>query len=226
MNTIKLPVVGETTVGTVDWWFVNQIVGAGTIPLEDLKPRYFRHRGSYSPASTAVQVIDALFPNNPQLNFCENQMEWVGRREDFRGSEAGMATMSPNTYGYEDRKHIVVRFSDLISQREKIDLWREEEENLVTLAMKSQPRLPLVLVTECADVLEGWFNCDEEEILQAFFARARKMGADAVLWEKHGKVLVPGGSGVAGFKANVEFLNVEGANEQLLTHNDREKIGK
>ncbi len=68
--------------------------------------------------------------------------------------------MSPNPYGYEDRKYIVVRFSQLIDQREreKIDLWREGEESLydiqsymlVTLAMKSQPRLPLVLVTECA----------------------------------------------------------------------------
>ncbi len=42
MNTNKIPVVGETTVGpatgfsTVDWWLVNQIVGAGLYPSKIL----------------------------------------------------------------------------------------------------------------------------------------------------------------------------------------------
>jgi hypothetical protein len=130
----------------VDWEMTNWIVEKGTLPLQDLNPEYFNHRGVTTPGPTATWIIDQLFSNNLGMNFSENQ-----------------------------------------------------------------PRLPLVLVTECAEVLEGWFSCEgvQRDTLQAFFQRAMKMGADAVLWDKHQKVLVPGGIGVNGHKATIEFFSGE-----------------
>jgi len=49
-------------------------------------------------------------------------------------------------------------------------------------------------------------------------------GADRILWSKHAKVLVPGGAGVKGHKANIEYFNVPAANG-LLAHN-AEGVGK
>jgi len=168
------------------------------------------------------------------MNFCENQMEWIGARESFRGTEAGMQFMSPNAYGNQERRYIVVRFSEVIANRRNIRVWEQDEDNLyntqsylfVTLATKHEPRLPLVLVTECAELLEGWFSCEgvPEDTLQAFFQRAMKMGADPVLWDKHQKVLVPGGAGVNGCKATIEFYNVPAANG--LPAQNAEGVGK
>jgi hypothetical protein len=93
-------------------------------------------------------------------------------------------------------------------------------------ACEHQPTLPLVLVTECTEVLEGWFGCEgvPEETLQAFFNRSLKMGGGAGLWEPHRKALVPGGAGVNGYKAIIESYNVPAANEQPLAHNDHREV--
>jgi hypothetical protein len=115
-----------------DLELINWIVDRGTLPLEDLKPQYFRRPGDKEP--TAIWIIDRLFPNNPSMNFFENGMDWVGPREGFRGD------------------------------------------------------------------------------------------ADPVLWSKHAKVLVPGGSGVGGHKANIEFYNVGAANG--LPAQNAEGVGK
>jgi hypothetical protein len=100
-----------------DWEMINWIVENGTPPLQDLNPQYF------SPASdatvsdakelTATWVIDKLFPGNPGMNFSKNQMEWVGPRESFRGTEAGMQAMSPNPYMEQERKKQLNRVSSI-----------------------------------------------------------------------------------------------------------------
>jgi hypothetical protein len=210
-NELKRPVVWPEA----DWELINWIANRGTSPLEDLKPRYFRRPGDKEP--TATWIIDQLFSNNLGMNFSEDHMEWMGARESFRGIEAGMQLMSPNPYVNQERRYIVVRFSEVISQRQKVTLLHQEEDNLyniqsylfVTLATKHEPRLPLVLVTECAEVLEGRFRCESvpEDTLQDFFQGAMKMGAEAVLWDKHQKVLVPGGTGVNGMNATIEFFS-------------------
>jgi hypothetical protein len=211
----------------VDWCMVNSIVEQRNPScLEDLKPQHYRNGGACELDLTATQFIDALLPGNPYLNFSENQMEWMGTKQSFRGT--GMHMMRPSPYMVEWRKYLVVRFSNLIPHRQEVNIWSQKEENLndvqsymlVTLSTKHQPRLPLVVVTECADVWKGWFSCEgvAEETIQAFFNRAIKMGADAGLWDKHAKVLVPGGAGVNGYKATIELLDVADANEQAA-HN-------
>jgi|HubBroStandDraft_6_1064221.scaffolds.fasta_scaffold287910_2 hypothetical protein len=83
------------------------------------------------------------------MNFSENQMQWMGNRENFRGAEADMQFMSPNPYVNQERRYIVVRFSEVIANRQKVTLLHQEEENLyniqsylpVTLTTKSEPRL-------------------------------------------------------------------------------------
>jgi hypothetical protein len=110
-----------------DWWLINTVVEHGTTCLEDLKAKD-------PPGLTTTKVMEALFPGN---------------RESFRGAEVGMQFVSPNPYVNEERRYIVVRFSEVISQRQKVTLLHQEEENLyniqsylfVTLTTKSEPRL-------------------------------------------------------------------------------------
>jgi hypothetical protein len=142
-------------------------------------------------------------------------------------STAPLVELQPTyfrTRGSDQASLTAVQVIDkLISQREKVTFGsrKKKASRIVNLTCRQcspprhQPGLPLVFVTECRDVVEGWFRCEgeAEDTIQAFFQQAVKMGADPSLWEKHRKVLVPGGAGIKRHEATVKYFDLEGNRE-------------